>query len=177
MNVDGAITVARLIQEVDGVVGRKRLQKIVHLLREAGNDEFKQKFILHYFGPFSRQLAAQLDYLDDVGLVTESRHTDGAYSYKIPAADGAKYLDSLCPVGNEPPRWSQLANELNDMDLPLLESVSTVVFLCSGGVSESELQKKFKLVKPHLASFYADARKRAVQFLSTPSTRRCKTAL
>ena len=78
MDTKSLIRVARLIDELDRIEGRTRLQKIVHLLGERFPNEFRQRFKLHYFGPFSRELAGEMDFLISAKLVAEDCPADGA---------------------------------------------------------------------------------------------------
>ena len=157
MDVDGALAVGRLIAELGGVEGRKRLQKIVHLLRAKGHEEFKQRFILHYFGPFSRQLATQLDFLSAAELIIEVPEENGAFSYSVP--EGARAdLSDLRSGSAEPPPWAEFAQELDNASTEELESVSTLVFLHLRGTKGNVLEAEFARVKPHLTARFSDAR-------------------
>lgn len=53
-----------------GIKGRKRLQKVVYLLQQAGCN-LDCQFTLHYFGPYSRDVADACDEMVAAGLVDE----------------------------------------------------------------------------------------------------------
>ncbi len=155
MELDATLAVARLVAEIGPVKGRKRLQKIVHLLQSKGYDRFHQRFILHYFGPFSRQLAAQLDFVCAAHLV-EQIHSEGVYTYQTPP-DCAEEVFALLSDVNEPPPWISFAKLLADNDTPFLEALSTLVFLSRAGVERAKLQQQFEHVKPGLKRWFAEA--------------------
>jgi len=55
----------------EGLQGRKRLQKVVFFLQEAGCP-LDCRFTLHHFGPYSRDVADRCDEMVAAGLVDES---------------------------------------------------------------------------------------------------------
>lgn len=157
MDVVEALTVARLILELGGVEGRTRLQKLVHLIQSKRGPGFKQSFILHHYGPFSRELAAQLDYLCAAGLVAENRDNDtGHYTYQIAGSEAKDYINRMRP--SEPPVWAELAKALNGEGTDFLEAVSTLVYLHNQKLRDQELEKRFLVIKPHLKMKFAQAR-------------------
>ncbi len=162
MSTEGAIAVARLIAELEPVDGRKRLQKIVHLLDASGVSEFRHRFILHYFGPFSRELASELDFLVAAQLVAqvEPGPEGGSYRYSIPS----EAIDSLNGFYQEEfgtPNWIERAKELKRETTPQLEAMSTLVFLAQRGFADNRLQAEFERVKPNLISEFRRAKQRA----------------
>ena len=160
MDLEGALAVARLIAELGSVDGRKRIQKIVHLLGEAGHADFKRRFILHFYGPFSRKLAAQLDFLCAAELVREEppHEGSGAYSYRIADKDALGRLDTPEHGLEGAPPWAALAKRLNEQKTDFLEAVSTLVHLSSRGVSGQSLESEFSRTKPHLKDRFGCAK-------------------
>lgn len=155
MGVKSAISVAKLVGKLSEVEGRKRLQKIVHLLGASGAREFRHRFVLHYFGPFSRELAADLDFLQAAELLLEKappEGTSGAYVYTLPSSeDVEERLRTLSPQpGDSTPAWVDLAAKLNQADTRTLEALSTVVFLGDLGNTGTALEQEFARVKPQL---------------------------
>ena len=67
----------------DGLNGRKRLQKIVFALQQIGCP-LDSHFILHHYGPYSRDVADICDEMVAAKLVEESQEMGSAqYSYKL----------------------------------------------------------------------------------------------
>lgn len=157
MDIEGALTVARLITELGVVDGRKRLQKIVHLLKSKGHPEFKQRFILHYYGPFSRQLAAQIDFVCAAELVGVDRAENGGFRYQARGEEGRSQILELTGGGSEPPEWAEFAETLDAEPTDMLEAVSTLVYLHDAGMGGEKLHAEFEKTKPLLQRRYADA--------------------
>jgi len=159
MALDAGIAVGRLIVELGEVPGRKRLQKIVHLLQESGAAEFRYRFILHYFGPFSRELASDLDFLRAAGLLKEEppAEGDGAYVYSASGKEASERICELYGGARSQPDWAQLAERLNNEATPLLEALSTVVFLARRGRQGEQLGEEFTAVKPGLKERFEEA--------------------
>jgi uncharacterized protein YwgA len=166
--MEGELAVARLILELGKVKGRKRLQKIVHLLQSSGFRTFRQRFVLHYFGPYSRQLAAQLDFLRAAGLVEETE-TDGEYSYQPPADRDNAAVRRLLGTPEETPAWGEFAGRLNDAETPFLEAASTLVYLSRAGFRGAALRDEFSRVKPHLKKQLSPAEEFARERALIPS--------
>ncbi len=160
MDIEGALAVARLIAELGAVDGRKRLQKLVHLLGAANHTEFKHRFILHYYGPFSRQLAAQLDFLGAAGLVEEESPADetATFRYRVAGEDAVERVKDMRCGAEEPPRWAGLAQALNCQNTDFLEAVSTLVYLHSHRATGDDLDSKFEQAKPQLTGLLSAAR-------------------
>lgn len=160
MSVDSAVAVAKLIAELDEVPGRKRLQKIVHLLQASGDIRLNYRFILHFFGPFCRELASDLDFLVDAGVVAveDPGPQNSAYTYSVPEEEDrtkvAGFYESI--RRNDNPKWLKRAKMLNDKDTPFLEGLSTVVFLANHGRVGDTLKSEFEAAKPKLKSNFDD---------------------
>ena len=155
MSLESSLAVARLVSSLGRIEGRKRLQKIVHLLKSKGYHEFDQEFVLHYYGPFSRQLAAQIDFLCQIEFINEAKNEAGdAYTYEPVRVEveGEKLsaLDALVDE-QEQPAWGSVAESLNEKDTPFVEALSTVVYLHKIGRTGERLQTEFCRIKPKLA--------------------------
>ena len=88
---------AKLIASVGQVDSRKRLQKSVYLLQSAGCP-LKCDYLLHYYGPYSFELAGLIDQLCGAKVIEEtSEQLDtGAVRYKSAITDkGRRVLASF----------------------------------------------------------------------------------
>lgn len=158
MSVESAMLVARLVSELGEVSGRKRLQKIVHLLQSTGAKEFGYRFILHYFGPYSKELANDLDFLSDVKILDERPPVGGENSYKYAVC--AEVMDEVNRMSDRDEggeEWKKLALELKVRGVPFLEALSTIVFLSKRGRQGTRLRKEFDRIKPNLSDRYDQA--------------------
>lgn len=156
MQIDEALTVAQLVSVLGEVKGRKRLQKLVHLLRAKGHTDFQQRFILHYFGPFSRELAAQLDFLCSAEFVKEEmpKNKNSSYTYSARSEN----VDAI-QSGDEPrPTWEADAKRLNKEPTDILEATSTLVYLHARGAHGDTLKRQFLETKPQLRNKFENAK-------------------
>lgn len=67
---------AKLIGAVEHVDSRKRLQKSIYLLQLAGCP-LQCDYILHYYGPYSFELAGLIDQLESTNIIKESKDLTG----------------------------------------------------------------------------------------------------
>jgi uncharacterized protein YwgA len=113
--------------EEEGFQGRKRLQKVVFFLQQAGCP-LDCRFILHHFGPYSRDVADRCDEMVAAGLVEETGGpANGAmqYSYKLPPS-----TRKLLPATPDPQleEFRKLGTELVKENLWTLELGSTILY-------------------------------------------------
>ncbi len=128
-------TLARLIAAVDRVDSRKRLQKCIFLIQEKGCD-LGAEYFLHFYGPYSRDLAGATDELEQAGVLDEEDR-GGAwgeqYSYSISEA-GKALLEKYEKTSEgkdakekmEP--YFGIFQKLCGLDLRLLELVATIAY-------------------------------------------------
>ncbi|QDT70813.1 hypothetical protein MalM25_37690 [Planctomycetes bacterium MalM25] len=109
-----------------GLQGRKRLQKVVYLLQRAGCP-FDCQYVLHHYGPYSRDVADVCDEMVAADLVEEQRDLTSVgaqYTYRLPACtqgllSSARGEDALA-------QFKTLAEELIAKDIWQLELGATV---------------------------------------------------
>jgi uncharacterized protein YwgA len=152
------IELLRVVQSWGRIDGRKKLQKIVHILKEAGAPlEFRYGF--HFHGPFSAELKGDIDALVAEAILKEEEGATRVadykqYSYSLGEA-GAELLRQYAP--GETPEWSGLAAELNGKSAQELEAVSTLLYLQRHGYEGEKLRQRFGELKPQLAAGYGVA--------------------
>jgi len=76
---------AKLIDMAGGVDSRKQLHKCVFLLQLAGLD-MDAEYCLHYYGPFSRDVAEAVDLMTQSEVLAETENPNpmgASYSYKV----------------------------------------------------------------------------------------------
>lgn len=110
-----------------GLQGRKRLQKVVYFLQQAGCP-LDCRYTLHHFGPYSRDVADACDEMVAADLVEEcaSQEPWGTqYSYKL----APKTQELLNQVDDDPMQpFRDLGTELISENLWSLELGSTILF-------------------------------------------------
>jgi len=153
------LNVAKLVAVCHQIEGRKKLQKIVHLLREAGyHQEFSHQFGYLHYGPYSRELRHEIDSLaENSSLITESSISRGeftSFTYS-PSPELENLLEEL--EMEREPEWASLARELNSREAQELEAISTIIYLRRLGHAGGELKSKFMNLKPSLSDKYDHA--------------------
>jgi uncharacterized protein YwgA len=149
-----AIRVAQLIHVLERVDGRKKLQKLVHVLQKLGYS-FPEKFRYSFYGMYSQQLRDELDTLEDDNLIDEKGQPNAGgagYTFETTPKLGA-FLDELGLRAE--PEWAALAKELNVLSAHKLEGISTIFFLRELGLEGDQLKKRLVELKPHLQEIYS----------------------
>lgn len=152
--------VARLINACEVIEGRVKLQKIVHILQEAGYP-FDQEFGYLHHGPYSSELRHEIDQLVSWKLVNEASGPVIEYTqYVYSPADSLP--DILEEIGeDEVPEWAELAKQLNRKSSAELEAISTTLYLMRKGFKDEALSQRFAELKPHLSGRFKDCLKQA----------------
>lgn len=144
------VLLAQLLACTGGITGRKKLQKMVHILQSQGVG-FGFDFRLALYGAYSSDLRCQVEELVAYQLVGESpRSADGQPTSHFTAEE--KLLTALKSLEESPnPEWAGLARRLNDKTSRDLEGVSTVIYLEKAGLEGHALKTQFQAIKPHLS--------------------------
>lgn len=124
-----ALQIAQLLGLLERVDGRKKFQKLVHILQELGYP-FNERFEYSYYGMYSAQLRGELDSLSADSLIVEKPTTNQfgnpAYSFeKTNQLDAL--LEEVCV--EKDPAWSAAAKALNSFQPQMLEGISTILYL------------------------------------------------
>lgn len=148
---------AKLVQWAGTLKTRKRLQKVVFLLQAKGCP-FDAEYTLHHYGPYSQEVARLSDEMVEVKLLEEQSAENQAgeqYSYQLAALTEERIAElEVSPKGKKMSAqmspFEQMAKELLNNDLKLLEVASTMVYFRKQGNSWSESVEKtceFKKLK------------------------------
>lgn len=106
--------------------GRKKLQKIIHLLKSSGA-EFPFSYRYHYYEPYSSQLQSDIDQLVHQAFLIK-KSDNGAYTYAM-SAEGKKFKDMLEKDGGLTVKFNErILDELVKESTPFLEMYSTFAF-------------------------------------------------
>lgn len=140
---------------VEEIQGRKKLQKMIHLLKSSGAD-FPFKYRYHHYGPYSSQLQYEMNQLVEQDFLQEKRE-NGAYTYKM-TADGRKFKAMLETDGGLSFQLNQdVLEKLVKKSTPFLEMFSTYAFLIESGDTRGQAKEKAAQLKPHLVTFLDEA--------------------
>jgi len=150
------IALLHLVQMCGTIDGRKKLQKIVHILKEAGYP-FGYRYGFHLHGPFSAELKGDIDLLQADDLIAEHESPIGGYTQYSYAAtpSGNQLLQETEPPGE--PEWLPLARELNGKSPQQLEAISTVIYLRRHPLGPKSIEERFRALKPQLVNLFGEA--------------------
>lgn len=112
-----------------GIVGRKRMQKVVYFLQQAGCP-IDADYTLHHYGPYSRDVAEMTDVMVAEKLLDEC--AGSSYSYTLNAQTRPlieltrqRHPDTAAALD----QFQDQAVALLREDLPVLELGSTILFM------------------------------------------------
>ena len=108
-----------------GLRGRKRLQKVVFFLQDAGCP-LECRFTLHHFGPYSSDVADACDEIVAAGLVDETGPANGDLQYTYTLKPKTRALLKETPDGAMN-KFQPLGTELINKELWTLELGSTIL--------------------------------------------------
>lgn len=126
---------AKLVEWAGTLRTRKRLQKVVYLLQAAGCD-FEADYRLHYYGPYSEEVATVTDDLVQKNLLSEQPHGNVAgtqYEYaltdlaKDQLAEAETKAAGKAAAGVLAP-FEELGRQLLRKDLKELEVAATIAY-------------------------------------------------
>jgi uncharacterized protein YwgA len=157
--VQPTIQIAQLVCLLGRIEGRKKMQKLVHILQELGYP-FAERFDYSFYGMYSTQLRGELDALETEKLIVQEQGPtafgDVAYTFK----STPELQRLLNEIGVESqPAWREVARRLNGFSAQILEGISTVLFLRRRGLKGEELKGRLLALKPHLEKIYPDCEK------------------
>ncbi|XID91609.1 YwgA family protein [Paenibacillaceae bacterium WGS1546] len=144
-----------IFDSVNSVYGRKKVQKMVHLLETSGT-ELPFKYEYHFYGPYSAEVQEEIGFLVQQGFLDEIKH-DGAYEYVI--TDRGKTFKSMLEEdgGYRIEIKESLLNSMADESSQFLEMVSTYAFLIDSGYDSLAAREKALELKPHLERYISKA--------------------
>lgn len=133
-------TILAIVSASGKIEGRKRLQKMVHLLKVGGTD-VPARFRIHHFGPFSEDVASTADQMVFEGALEEEVEAAGPYNTFL-------YLYSTQRHPSVDPTIGQLIRSLNAFSTVDLEVASTIAFFEEEGSTHRDAIQQTKTLKP-----------------------------
>jgi len=153
---------AKLFSCCNNFEGRKKVQKIVYILKEMGYP-FNERFDFHFYGPYSQELALEIEALSYMGILKEGKKDVGdwsQYTYQI-TEEGQKWAD-LCKE-EELKNIRDIVEILNEQSAKNLELIATILYFknlpkneiiqkihdlkSDKNYSEKEIEEAFKFIK------------------------------
>ena len=156
--MNSTLNIAKLVGVCGRIEGRKKLQKIVHILQSRGHQsDFPHQFGYLHYGPYSHEVKADIDALvgPEAALVQEEPVTSSLGFTSFVYTTTAALSKAL---GNQAPKWGDLANQLNQSTSQELEAISTILFLKDAGTRDGDIESRFSQLKPGLVPLFATAK-------------------
>ena len=149
-----ALQIAHLLSVLKIVSGRKKFQKLVHILQEFGYP-FPEQFEYSHYGMYSRELRSELSSLVTENLVSE-REGQNQYGHPSFTLEATPQLGPLLEeLALDPePLWADAAVKLDSYSPQALEGISTILFLRRCGLQGEQLKQRLLSLKPHLSEQY-----------------------
>lgn len=121
------------VKKCEKILGRKKFQKIFYLAKRAGIP-IHETFKWNMFGPYSKELASEIDVLCEMELLLEKGSLGGEFSYEITEKGNAFLEKSLSSV--EPASYglfAKILEVLNKFSSQDLEKMASIEFLVEEG--------------------------------------------
>ena len=137
----------------DGL-GKKAVQKLVHLVTAVGNVPSGYEFSLYTYGPFSRDLSDDIDLLESVGAL-DVKYQSAQNRYEIRAGNEAgRFIgQSSSFLAEHSKKIGDILNFFAGRTARSLEMTSTLLFVLkqdeASGMSDDQIIDKFRVIKPH----------------------------
>lgn len=132
-----------MLKFADEIVGRKKLQKIVYILKRL-DYPFSEKYQFHFYGPYSEELTLKVEEMTNLGFLSEVKESKGNYNqyrYQL-TSKGDQFLNHFA---FEFPKMNDCVSELNHQSSRFLELVSTILYF--DDLEKDELINKVHIVK------------------------------
>lgn len=140
----------------NGRLGKKALQKLVHLSAEIKNVPIGYKFNLYTYGPFSRELAGDVDVLGTLGALDIS-YDSFRNAYEIgPGVNSSSYVDRASDfIEKYKVEICFIVEKFGNRFAKDLELSSMLVFIIKNklvdDLNDENIISKFLEIKPHYA--------------------------
>ncbi|HWL54801.1 MAG TPA: hypothetical protein VNQ90_20330 [Chthoniobacteraceae bacterium] len=159
---DSFIPLLQFFVTVGEVVGRKKCQKLIHILQECGHD-FGFDFKLALYGAYSSGLQARLEDFVDNRYIQEVPEVTGPAGYPTSKFVANRRNEVILKIlgQDKEPSWKGLAVALNQRRTRVLEAASTILYLRRGGTRGENLEQKFAVLKPHLTDIFDEGKQLA----------------
>lgn len=147
MEASDAIMAALSRSGGNKIDGKKRLQKIVYFMKEAGV-EIDTEYYIYQFGPFSKDVVEACDFLSIIGAIKESEEAAGDASYftssfsilnnnEVPHLDGAVEA-----------KINTIVQTCESFRTITLEVASTILYFIRSGLNSETAIEKTRAMKP-----------------------------
>lgn len=127
----------------DEVVGRKRLQKMVYIMKKCGI-RFEERYEFHFYGPYSEELTLRIEEMCNLGFLSEAMEDKKNYhQYRYSLTEAGQ--DFLSHADIDRPELGDYIGAMNEKSSRFLELVSTMLFF--EHLPKEEIEEKIYIVK------------------------------
>lgn len=145
------VTILSLLENAQRNVGKTFIQKGIYILQEGLKEDLDYKYKLHFYGPFSQELANDIDALHDMGLINVDYDVN-RNGYQIEITDRGR--DFLRKFGNHGVKVEKIKKVLlliGKEQVRGMELIGTVLYFAKLTCDDSEIKKLVNMVKPHFS--------------------------
>ncbi|MDX8045045.1 YwgA family protein [Gracilibacillus sp. S3-1-1] len=141
--LDNHAKLVKVIAASEGIVGRKKLQKIIYIMKKLGLP-FEEKYTFYFYGPYSEELSLRIEELTNLGFVSEVKEKkSNYYQYRYEVTDeGTEFLKHS---DTELPLEQSLLKEMKSQSSRFLELVATMLYF--DHLPKVEVEQKVQEVK------------------------------
>ncbi|KGX86488.1 YwgA family protein [Pontibacillus litoralis] len=134
----------KFFSQCSEVVGRKRLQKMIYILKKSGFP-FEERYQFHFYGPYSEELTLRVEELCNLGFLQETwEKKSNYYQYRYTlTSNGEQFLNHYADM--DMPFMTSYIEKMNARSSRFLELVSTMLYFDELG--KEEVEAKVQVVK------------------------------
>ncbi|SER88744.1 hypothetical protein SAMN04487944_11214 [Gracilibacillus ureilyticus] len=141
--LDNHAKLVKVIASSAGIVGRKKLQKIIYIMKKLGYP-FEEKYTFHFYGPYSEELTLRMEELTNLGFVSEVKEQkSNYYQYRYQVTEQGEDFLTHSPV--DIPEVEDVVNQLKEKSSRFLELVATMLYF--DDLTKEEVEAKVQEVK------------------------------
>jgi len=144
---------AKAMEHYDVQFGKTSLQKIVYILQEVYNIEIGYPYALYNYGPYSANLASDLDYIAALKGVEVSWVNTGGYSIKPDVEADAFINKSQTFIDSNKVKINEALENFGGFTAKELELRATIIYFVKeyGKQHEEEIFGKIHELKPYFS--------------------------
>jgi uncharacterized protein YwgA len=169
---DQYAVIAYLADKLGGTrrLGKKAMQKYVHLIQDLARVPVGYRFSFYTYGPYSSDLAGDLDILNSMnGIAIVFDDEDNAY--RISSAENAAFFidKGMRFLEHNKEKIDWIVDQFRGRFAKDLELTSTIVFLCENAFEDEKRDKKgvMEMVRQLKPKYSAEQISRAVKELES----------
>ncbi|WP_091484604.1 YwgA family protein [Gracilibacillus orientalis] len=141
--LDNHAKLVKVIAASEGIVGRKKLQKIIYIMKKFGLP-FEEKYTFYFYGPYSEELSLRIEEITNLGFVSEVKENkSNYYQYRYQVTEQGE--DFLKHSHTELPLMESIVHEMKEQSSRFLELVATMLYF--DHLPKHEMEQKVQEVK------------------------------